>query len=476
MKAPYFSLRGFFGFRGTLNFPNIFFYPLYNHPEGMTKELFDSFLTIYHLSAAFYVVLFGIAVTISFIALNTVFFHFKSIHAFFFYALYLYIVFNSIHYPAMAFYDLVSSSGYNAGLSYLLFFISFCLFEYGSQKKKRIIYIILTCIFFYSCVFSMEYYPFVCGCISFTFILYDAVKKRKLNLLHTIFLIICLIVFFRNFFMIRTLVTPDSDGYVGKYTGGTDSGLTLGVTLKTMIQSLKDNSIRYFRELLTQRRYLPSVSILAGACAFALWKRGIKVPVWSVLPFFLIILGVSAVFSFATPDVFVMPRYAWTLFVLICFFILALLTSIMLFLFQLFDKGLSSDKTGDFQRVKDGFYAAVHIFFAKINDKKFLLSLTAVCMFLFSYCALKNSNSPVAYAWKDILKGEASEYNREMTERYAAIFSAEQGNPVYLVPILHRPKSLFVRDSMEFEKDRQTFRNFFCKDEIYFKVGDLILR
>ena len=75
-----------------------------------------------------------------------------------------------------------------------------------------------------------------------------------------------------------------------------------------------------------------------------------------------------------------------------------------------------------------------------------------------------------------MLKGEAAEYNREMTERYDAIFSAEEGEPVYLLPILHRPQSLFVRDSMEFEVNRFSVRSFFDNDNLYFKVGDLILR
>ena len=75
-----------------------------------------------------------------------------------------------------------------------------------------------------------------------------------------------------------------------------------------------------------------------------------------------------------------------------------------------------------------------------------------------------------------ILKGEAAAYNREMNDRYTAIFSAEAGEPVYLVPILHRPVSLFVRDSMEFEGDRICCSDFFDNDNIYFKVGDLIMR
>ncbi len=481
-RAPYISFKSLFAFRGTFNFVNLFFLPIYNHPEGMTEAVFSAFLTIYHLSAAFYVLLFWLSSSTLYHALNKAFFHFKGSHALFFYALYLYLVFNAIHYPTMAFYDLVSSSGYNAGLSYLFFFLSFSLLHYGAEGekgkagKKRILQGAVCIVFFIACIFSMEYYPFVCGCFSFAFILYDACVKRRFNLLHALFLTVCLAVFFRNFLIVRNSIIPDADGYVGKYTGGTDSGLTLAVTLKTMLQSLRENSIRYFRQLVSQRRYLPAVALLTGGIAVSLRTQGKKLPLPAVLPFFLIIVGMCAVFSFATPDLFVMPRYAWTPFVLLCFFILALLTGFILLLLTLFDKGLASDQTGDFLRVRDGVSAAVRIFLKKTKNGRFLIAATAFAALLFSWCALKDANSCVAWAWKDILKGEAAAYNREMNDRYTAIFSAEAGEPVYLVPILHRPVSLFVRDSMEFEGDRICCSDFFDNDNIYFKVGDLIMR
>ena len=475
-KGPDVSFKSLFSMRGTFNFANLFFTPLYNHPEGMTKELFSSFLMIYHASAAFYVLLFWVATSSLYCALNKTFFHFQGCHALFFYALYLYLVFNAIHYPTMAFYDLVSSSGYNAGLSYLFFFCAFAILHYGAEHKKRALYGILCFLFFDACIFSMEYYPFICGCIAFAFILYDLCTKHRINILHLIFLVICLGVFFRNFLLVRTLVTPDADGFVGKYTGGSNSGLTMAVTISTMMQSLKENSIRYFRQLLTQRRYLPSVAMLVTGVAVTFHKKGVKLPLWGVLPFFVIIAGICAIFSFSTPDLFVMPRYAWTPYVLMCLFILAFLISLVLLLLHAFDRELSLDQTGDFQRVREGCSAAIRIFREKTKNGKFLVGCTAVCMLLFTWCALKNSNSCVACAWKDLLKGDAAAFNREMTDRYTAIFSAEKGEAVYLVPIVHRPTSLFVRDSMEFEVDRITYRSFFDKSEIYFKIGDLILR
>ena len=475
-KAPHVTIMSLFSFRGTFNFVHLFFLPIYNHPEGMTKAVFSSFLASYHLSAAFYVLLFWLSASVLYRALDTSFFHFKGSYSFFFYALYLYLVFNAIHYPTMAFYDLVSSSGYNAGLSYLFFFLSFSLLHYGAQGKKRLLHGAACIFFFIACIFSMEYYPFVCGCFSFAFILNDACRKRRFNLLHTLFLVLCLAVFFRNFFIVRNRVIPDADGYVGKYTGGSDSGLTLAVTFKTMLQSLRENSIRYFKQLVSQRRYLPAVALLAGGVAQSFRRQGKKLPVWAVLPFFLIIVGLCAVFSFATPDLFVMPRFAWTPFVLLCFFILTLQTSFVLLLLRLFDKGLAADQTGDFLRVREGVSAAIRIFREKAKNGKFLIACTAASILLFSWCALKNANSCVAWAWKDLLKGEAAAFNQEMTDRYTAIFSAEQGEPVYLVPILHRPRSLFVRDSMEFDGDRLDCSGFFDNDNIYFKVGDLILR
>ena len=475
-KGPTITLATLFSLRGTFNFANLFFFPLYNHPEGMTEELFATFLSTYHLSAAFYVLLFWLAASVLYVSLNRSVFHFKGSRSFFLYALFLYLLFNAVHHPTMAFYDLVSSSGYNAGLSYLFFFISFSLLHYVSEGKRRIPYGIACVLFFMACIFSMEYYPFVCGCISFAIILYDACGKRRPNIMHALFLVICIAVFFRNFYVVRKLVMPDVDGYVGKYTGGSDSGITLAMTLGSMLQSLRENGIRYFRQLITRRCYLPVTALLAVSAARKLHRNGMKLPLWAVLPFFLIILGICAIFSFSTPDLFVMPRYAWTPFVLLFLFILALLVSIALLLLQAFDRALAADRTGDFLQVREGFAAVRRICRNRAQDTRKLLACTAACMLLFSWCALKDANTCVATAWKDILKGEAAAFDQEMTDRYAAIFAAEQGEAVYLVPILHRPKSLFVRDSMEFETDRVTVRQFFDNDGIYFKVGELILR
>lgn len=58
------TLESFFSFRGAINFANIFFSPLCNHPEGMTEGLFRFFLRTYHLTAAFYVLLFWGSATV----------------------------------------------------------------------------------------------------------------------------------------------------------------------------------------------------------------------------------------------------------------------------------------------------------------------------------------------------------------------------------------------------------------------------
>ena len=136
---------------------------------------------------------------------------------------------------------------------------------------------------------------------------------------------------------------------------------------------------------------------------------------------------------------------------------------------------MEKDGSGDFASVRNGFVAARSIFFRMTSDRKLLLLITAFCSLLAVHFALKDSKSSVATAWKDILKGEAATFDRELTDRYETIFSAEKGEKIYLVPIYHRPASLYVRDSMEFELDRRCYRHFFGRDEIYFKVGDLIL-
>lgn len=466
----------FFSFRGSINFSNIFFSSLYNHPEGMTEGLFRTFIRNYHLSAAFYVLLFWGSASVLFIAMNRRIFRFGRCEGLFFYSLFLYLIFNSIHYPTMAFYDLVSSSGYNAGLSYSFLFIAAAFSFYGSVGRARSVYGGLCFVSFALCIFSMEYFPFVCGCISFAFVLYDMLKKRRINVFFVLLWLVCIAVFARNFLLVKGSVMPDSDGYVGKYTGGTDSGLTLMVTLSTMLSSLKENFNRYSWQLVSQRRYLPAMFLLVTGMSLALRRRGLRLSVLAVLPFFLVILGVAAIFSFATPDVFVMPRYAWTLFVLIFLYMLALLVSIVNTVFFAFSRALSADSSGDVFLVWEGLGAASRIFRKLMDNRRILFSFAALCALLFCFFALKDSKSVVANAWKDLLKGEAAEYNREMTERYDAIFSAEEGEPVYLLPILHRPQSLFVRDSMEFEVNRFSVRSFFDNDNLYFKVGDLILR
>lgn len=477
MKEPFrLTLKSFFAFRGSINFTNIFFSSLYYHPEGMTEGLFSFFIRTYHLSAAFYVLLFWGSASVLFVALDKVIFRFGGCKGLFFYSLFLYLIFNSIHYPAMAFYDLVSSSGYNAGISYFFLFSATALLSYGSGGRARIVYGGACAISFILCIFSMEYFPFVCGCISFAFVLYDLLKKRRCNVFFVLLWLICIAVFIRNFLLVKGSVTPDSGGYVGKYTGETDSGLTLAVTLGTMLSSLKENFSRYSWQLVSQRRYLPAMFLLVAGMSLALRRRGLRLSILAVLPFFLVILGVAAIFSFATPDVFVMPRYAWTLFVLIFLYMLALVVSIVNTVLFAFGRALAADSSGDFFLVWDGAGAASRIFKKLMERKRILFSFTAICGLLFCFFALKDSKSVVATAWKDILKGEAAEYNREMTERYDAIFSAEKGEPVYLLPILHRPQSLFVKDSMEFEVNRITVREFFGNDELYFKVGDLILR
>ncbi len=470
------TLESFFSFRGAINFANIFFSPLCNHPEGMTEGLFRFFLRTYHLTAAFYVLLFWGSATVLFVALNRVFFRFGRSKGLFFYSLFIYLIFNSVHYPTMAFFDLVSSSGYNAGLSYFFLFVAATFLCYGSEGRARLVYGIFCVLAGAFCIFSMEYFPFICGCISFSFVLYDLLKKRRISVLHTVFWLVCIAVFVRNFLLVKGSVTPDADGYVGKYTGGTDSGLTLAVTLGTMLSSLKESFNRYSWQLVSQRRYLPAMFLLVAGMSLALHRRGLRLSILAVLPFFLVILGVAAIFSFATPDVFVMPRYAWTLFVLIFLYILAVLVSIVSTLFFAFSDALASDSSGDFFLVWEGLGAASRIFKKAMEKGRVLFSFTALCTLIFCFFALKNSKSVVANAWKDLLKGEAAEYNREMTERYDAIFSAEKGEPVYLFPILHRPQSLFVRDSMEFEVNRVSVRGFFDNDDLYFKVGDLILR
>ncbi len=470
------TMKSFFSFRGSVNFTNIFFAPLYNHPEGMTEELFRFFIRTYHLTAAFYVLLFWFSASVLFIALDRSIFRFGGIRGLFFYSLFLYLLFNSIHYPTMAFYDLVSSSGYNAGLSYLFLFVATTFMFYGRGGRARLVYGVLCSVTFTFCIFSMEYFPFICGCISFAFVLFDLLKKRRVNVFFAVLWIVCIAVFARNFLMVRSSVTPDSDGYVGKYTGGTDSGLTLAVTLGTMLSSLKENFNRYSWQLVSQRRYLPALFLLVMGMSLSLRRRGFRLSVLAVLPFFLVILGVAAIFSFATPDVFVMPRYAWTLFVLIFLYMLALLVSIVNTVIFAFSRALSADSSGDVFLVWDGIGAASRIFRRAMEKGRILFSFTAFCTLFFCFFALKDSKSVVATAWKDLLKGEAAAYNRELTERYDAIFSAEKGEPVYLVPILHRPQSLFVRDSMEFEVNRNIVRDFFDNNELYFKVGDLILR
>lgn len=475
-KGPDLSFSSFFSFRGGINFANFFFSGLYNHPEGMSEGLFYSFLKVYHLSAAFYVALFWAASSILFFSLDRAYFHFGGCRSLFFYSLFIYLIFNSVHYPTMAFFDLVSSSGYNAGLAYFLLFLSFSVLAYCAEGRKLVIYGALSFLSFIFCIFSMEYFPFICGCFSFSFMLHSLVKRRRINFLHTAFLVICLIVFARNFLTVRTLVTPDADGFVGKYTGGTNSGLTLAVTMREMLLSVGIYFSRYFRQLVSQRRYLPSVVLLSLASAFALRKRGLGFSPLAVLPFFLIILGTAAIFSFATPDVFVMPRYAWTLYVLIFLYLIALFTSLFRSFFALFDKSVASDSEGDFVRVRDGACAVRRIFSRMTASRKSLLAFTACGTLVFCFFSLKDSMSTVANAWKDLLKGDAAAYNKEMLDRYDKIFSSEADEPVYLIPIVHRPKSLFVRDSMEFEWERDAYRSFFGNKKLYFKVGDQILR
>lgn len=473
--GPDLSLFDFFSFRGSFNLPNFFFSPLYRHPDGMTKELFSTFLRIYHFSAAFYVVLFWGSLTILFFSLDRTVFHFGTYRNLFFYSFFIYLAFNSVHYPTMAFYDLVSSSGYNAGLSYFFLFVSFA-FLAEAESRWRWAYCLFCILFCVACIFSMEYFPFVCGFVSFAFIVWTLLLRQRFNVLHAALLALCLLVFARNFLIVRTLVVPDSDGYVGKYTGGTDSGLTVFVTMGEMMKSLAKRFCFYLYQLLTQRRYLPAIAVLTIGSARALRKRGFRIPVWTVLPFFLIILGTAAVFSFATPEVFVMPRYAWTLYVMIFLFITSLLIAGEGLLTRAFGRAADSNPDGDCSRVRDGMVEIAGICRRIAEGRNFLIVFTAVGTLLFAFFALKDSESVVANAWKDLLKGDAADYSREMQDRYDAIFSAGEGEPVYLLPIEHRPKSLFIRDSMEFEVDRNSYRRFFDNKFIYLKVGDQILQ
>lgn len=465
-KYPIFSRILNFRMRGMFHFTELLDVVLFNHPDGFDYKTWMTFIRNWHIKALVWVFCFWGSCTILFKTLNDLFLKFKGVIAFFFYSIFLYFCFNGIHWALMVFYEHISANSYTSGCCYFLLFLSLSLRYYCVQQKKlKKIYLVLDFCVLYACVNCLEIYSFVAGFVIFSFMLYDYIKHKKINFYFVILLLLCLLIFLRDLWEVRGYVLPDQDGNIGKYSYAKEYSTLEKFFI--IFESLIKYSLEYLDEILTERKYFPFILILIIGTVTAFLKNSINISVNAVALFCIPIIGVTFMFGLAVPEVFTMGRYTWTIYLFLTFYFFALLVSISLWFVNKVIKSCSEQTNIEIVNTISSFAGLLK---KGVSKPIVIILLTCIGTFVMLVFTLDRANSTVAWAWKDVLKGTAATYNKEINDRYEKIFK-NLGGAVELKPLSQKPHTLYYNDSVETDNIkyyRQCFRN----DNIYLKDCD----
>jgi len=447
----------FFKMRGMFNFSYLFYSPLYNQNGVITSSLFTSLLCGYRAFSVFCLVIFSASFAGLFFTVNRFYLRFRKSVALFVFSLLYFLLICALHSVEMAFYEIVSASGYTTGISYFFILLALLIWDYNCGRS--IIRRIFIVFFAYASSGTIEVYSFVCGTLIFAFLAYDFYKKRKVNWFYFSVLLLCVVFFVRDFLTVKMWVLPDENGNVGKYKDLTADHTPLQnfiIYVKDFIRSL----VFFVKDITEILAYRANVLIVCTVAAWALYKNKINLNFFCVLPYILMIFGVGFIFHLAIPNVFVMARYAWILYVFFFLYFLMLIVSLESALFRFVERKASETAENLYVNVCTGVKSLVQITGAFIQ--KYLVVLSIAFVFIFSFLCYSYERLSVSSAWHELLDGTVQQYDEELTERYETIFNSSE-ETVYVDKLSVHPDTLFYTDSPSYSNGTKAYDEFFGK-------------
>ena len=390
-----------------------FVVPLLSLPKTLTIDNITSLLIVYRSYAAAIIVLFCLCFFYVIKIINKFYLKLASAPFFFLYSLLLFIIVNALPRIDLFFYEMTTTTGYTLGISFFFLYIGLLITHYHTDKK---IYILLSSIVLFFLCATIEYFTVTAGYAAFVCLLFHIITKKQFKFYTVLHITYCLLAFY-----LFTLA-PGAAEKIAWYSGGIANPHSINQFIK-WLKSMNYETLNVW-EYLTQRKLIPILIL-----TFFLIKH--KIPKFNKYTVLFIIGNYSLCYIMALA-IFILgiTDFIWVGNVIqIPYILMVINTLFLLFIVMSYIQ----------KNYKVNFIGNTNDYFKIFSNSNFILSAAFIVYIL--YISVAVSGLPIRQAWKDVLKGNAYAYNKQIMQLYDEIrYSTE--DTVIINEINTAPESL----------------------------------
>ena len=379
-------------------------------PKTLTVENITAIVLVHRLYALSIILMFVLSLFFLVYQCNVYFLSLSFSKFCFIYSLILYIILNSLVRIDFFLYEMTLSAGYTMGLCLYFLYVGLLIRYYHSTRRLLTIQILSYIILFLLCG-TIEYFPVLAGYTAFVFLIIHFIKYKRIELTILLQFLYCLVAFAGFIF------EPSNVHKVNLYSSGIQNPYTISRFLtwfRNMNTEVK-NIFVYFLQL----RILPLLIFISFLLKnrinidqrFALLFICMNYVICYIMAF---AIFVSGLIDFKNNAAIQIP------------YELMVINTLLLFLVVLTKYSIKITTTDGKSILPTGIYN---------------IRLTAAFILYIIYFSVISPGFPVRQAWKDILKGNAYAYDKQIMQLYDEIrYSTE--DTVIINEINTAPESL----------------------------------
>jgi len=383
-------------------------------------------LVSYRLYAAFFILFFSGSFLFALKQCNTYFFRLAFGSFLFFYTALLFFVINGIKYFSYFFYDTILTAGYTFGICFILLFLGFLIKYHFAQKKN--VYAIILFILTFIINGTIEYYAVLQGFILFVYFVSLWIKRKQKN-------VFVIALFFLSFL---TAITYMFSSSVQAKLNGNLPGVKNPYELRNLALWGR-NTFLFFLYNFFDYFSFKTLSILipiSFVSAVSLNKNNYKIQgpylflayfIITVMSFSLFISGILDIRKKLSSVVIFNVILAVNM-IFICTYFLQIhcFPKCSVVFFNFIHK---YDLNESVKKIIEAFKREMHPY---LNMLFIIVSI--ITALYIAFIAVYDHGLPIRQTWKEIVKGSAAEYDRQISDIYKTLIESSERNITIKAP------------------------------------------